>query len=54
VKCYKLLKPLPAEAVLREKVGRILLAENFAKIDSSSAYRLLDPQRVGVEVPQLA
>jgi len=54
VKRYKLLKPLPAEAVFREKVGRVILAEHFAKIDSSSTDCLLDPQGVGVEVPQFA
>jgi hypothetical protein len=54
VKGHKLLEPLPAQAVFGEKVGRILLSEYFAEIDSTGAKGLLDPQRVGVKVPQFA
>ena len=54
MKSYKLLEPLPAQAVLGEKVGRILFSKHLAEIDSAGANGLLDPQRVGVKVPQFA
>ena len=54
MKRYKFLESLSAQAVLREEVGGVLLTEHFAEIDSAGAHGLLGPQRVGVEVPQLA
>jgi hypothetical protein len=54
VKGHKFLEPLSAQAVLGEQVGGILLAKHLAEIDSAGANGLLDPQRVGVKVPQFA
>ena len=54
MKGHKLLEPLPAQAVFGEKVSRILLSKHLAEIDSAGTNGLLDPQRVGVKVPQFA
>ena len=54
VERHKLVEPLSAQAVLGEKVGRILFSKHLAEIDSAGANGLLDPQRVGVKVPQFA
>jgi len=54
VKRHKFLEPLSAQAVLGQEVGWVLLAKHLAEIDSAGAHGLLDPQRVGVKVPQFA
>ena len=54
MKRHKFLKPVAAEAVLRQQVCWVLLSKRFSEVDAPSTDGLLDPQRVGVEVPQLA
>ena len=50
----ELFYPQLAQAVLGDQVCRVHLTGDLAKVDSSQAYRLMDPQGVGVQVPQFA
>jgi len=50
----QLLEPFTAEAMLGQQVCRILLTKHLSEVDAPHPNSLLDPQCVGVQVPQFA
>ena len=54
VKLDKLVEAVATDAVLSQQVGGIGVAVNFPQVDTAQPHRLLDPERVGVEVTKLA
>ena len=45
---------VPGEAVLGEKIGRILLTLDFSQVDPPGSHSVLDPKDVRVMVPEFS
>jgi hypothetical protein len=50
VQSNELLQTQPAKAVIGEQVSRVDLSGDFPEVNAPCADRLLDPQRVGIQV----
>ncbi len=50
----ELLQPLFGQVMFGEEVREVFLAQYFLELHPSAPHSLLRPERVGVEVPQLA
>ena len=54
MKCYALFQTYLAKTMFGEQVGPVDFTSDLAKIDPPHAYRLLSPQRMGVQELQFA
>ena len=54
VKLDQLVEAVATDAVLNQQVGGIGVAVNFPQVDTAQPHRLLDPERMGVEVTKFA